>query len=84
MGEENVQMQPLYWNREEEITIYPWGLYKNDAVTSLTEEDEIFLREIHISSLLNQATQANKSRFLSYFQKVTSNNVPGIFSQRIF
>ena len=80
MGEENVQMQPLYWNREEEITIYPWGLYKNDAVTSLTEEDEIFLREIHISSLLNQATQANKETdFISYFQKVTSNNVPVYF-----
>ena len=28
MGEENVQMQPLYWNREEEITIYPWGYIK--------------------------------------------------------
>ena len=80
MGEDNVQMQPLYWNREEEITIYPWGLYKNDAVTSLTEEDEIFLREIHISSLLNQATQANKETdFISHFQKVTSNNVPIYF-----
>lgn len=80
MGEENVQMQPLYWNREEEITIYPWGLYKNDAVTSLAEDDEIFLGEIHISALLSQATQASKETdFVSHFQKVTSNNVPIYF-----
>ena len=80
MGEENVQMQPLYWNREEEITIYPWGLYKNDAVTSLTEDDKMFLSEIHISGLLNQATQSNKETdFISHFQKVTSNNVPVYF-----
>ena len=80
MGEENVQMQPLYWNREEEITIYPWGLYKNDALTSLTENDESFLREIHISTLLSQATQGNKETdFISHFQKVTSNNVPVYF-----
>ena len=80
MGEENVQMQPLYWNREEEITIYPWGLYKNDAVTSLTEDDKMFLSEIHISGLLNQAAQSNKETdFISHFQKVTSNNVPVYF-----
>lgn len=80
MGEENVQMQPLYWNREEEITIYPWGLYKNDAVTTLTKDDEIFLREIHISTLLHQATQTNKETdFISHFQKVTSNNVSVYF-----
>lgn len=80
MGEENVQIQPLYWNREEEITIYPWGLYKSDAVTSLTEADNAFLHEINISGLLSQAAQTSKeTEFVSYFQKVTLNNVPVYF-----
>ncbi len=39
-----------------------------------------FLSEIHISGLLNQATQSNKETdFISHFQKVTSNNVPVYF-----
>ena len=70
MGEENVQMQPLYWNREEEITIYPWGLYKNDAVTSLTEDDKMFLSEIHISGLLNQAAAEYESEQKELLEKV--------------
>ena len=80
MGEENVQMQPLYWNREEEITIYPWGLYKTDSLTSLTDEDQDFLQKIHISNLLRQAVGASKeTEFVSHFQKITSNNVPVYF-----
>ncbi len=80
MGQEHVQMQPLYWSREEEVTIYPWGLYKSGTAAPLTEEDTALLRGVQLDGLLSRAASAAEQvDFVSAFQKVTSNNVPVYF-----
>ncbi len=80
MEEETVQKQPLYWSREEEITIYPWVQYKQELLTPLTDEDKAFLQQAQIPDLLYSAVgSAEKTDVLSYFQKVTLNNVPAYF-----
>lgn len=75
MKEENVQMQPLYWKREEAITIYPWALYKDNLILPLTDEDKQLLQDAGISALLSMAAfSIGQPDFISSFEKVTVNN----------